>query len=657
MNRKSLGIHLMNRLSYPQKFSLIGFLFAIPLTLVMYLLISEINSRVDFSQKEIYGNQYLRPLRQLREYIPKLQQLNYQPLNTNLSLPDTRADLEAKMDANFQSLANTDFQLGNILMSSENFNKIYQDWQNFKLRRSQWSLETYDFVYQRLSADINRLSARVGDTSNLILDPDLDTYYLMDATLLKLPEMQKILSDIRLISQKISLRSDVTPEERAELISLGSKLREINQDLAINMEVAFSNNHHGHLRQKLTQDLKSFNLMVEQLTKQLDKTIYQTVSIKSYPYINGSNLALNSSFKLWDKSLNELDFLLQYRIDTFVNRRQFICILVLIILTLVLYIFVSFYRAVMQTVFVLDEASKKMASGNLDHKVILDNRDELGQVVGAFNNIADALVVANQEITVLNDRLKAENMRMSAELEVTRKIQQMLLPKDRELKEIIGLDIAGFMEAAEEVGGDYYDVLQHEGRVKIGIGDVTGHGLESGVLMIMVQTAVRTLLAYNEPDPVRFLSAINSVIYDNVQRMKCDKNASLALLDYQQGMLKLSGQHEEMIVVRCNGSVERFDTIDLGFPIGLDADIAEFVAETIVQLHSGDVVVLYTDGITEAENMDKVLYGLERLIEVVQINWQRTTADIRHAVIDDVRSHIGEQKVFDDITLLVLKQK
>ncbi len=647
----------MNRLSYPQKFTLIGFLFAMPLTLVMYLLISEINSRVDFAQKEIYGNEYLRPLRQLREYIPKLQLLNYQPLNTNLSLADTRADLEAKMDANFQSLANTDRQLGNILMSKANFNKIYQDWQNFKLRRSQWSLETYDFVYQRLAADINRLSARVGDTSNLILDPDLDTYYLMDATLLKIPEIQKILSEIRLISQKNSLRSNATPEERAKLITWAGKLRELNQDLAINMEVGYSNNPHGNLRQKLSEDLTKFNSVVEQLTAQIDKLIYPTALVEYSAYLNGSDRVLNSSFELWDETLNELDFLLQKRIDSFVAKKRIISIVVLISLALVIYLFVSFYRTVMQTVFVLDEAAKKMASGNLDHKIILDNRDELGQVVGAFNKIADALVGANQEITVLNDRLKAENMRMSAELDVTRKIQQMLLPKDRELKEVIGLDIAGFMEAAEEVGGDYYDVLQHKGRVKIGIGDVTGHGLESGVLMIMVQTAVRTLLAYNEADPVRFLSAINSVIYDNVQRMKSDKNASLALLDYQQGMLKLSGQHEEMIVVRCNGSVERFDTIDLGFPIGLDADIAEFVAEKSVQLYSGDVVVLYTDGITEAENMEKLLYGLERLIEVIEINWQRSAAEIRQAVIKDVRSHIGEQKVFDDITLLVLKQK
>ncbi|MEG3910529.1 SpoIIE family protein phosphatase [Microcoleus sp. w2-18bC1] len=657
MNRKSLGIHLMNRLSYPKKFLLIGFLFAIPLTLVMYLLISEINSRVDFSQKEIYGNQYLRPLRQLREYIPKLQLLNYQSLNPNLSNSECRNYLEAKIDKNFQALANTDSQLGNILMSRDKFNNIYQDWQNLKLRRSQWSLETYDLVYQRLAAEINRLSAHVGNTSNLILDPDLDTYYLMDATLLKIPEIQKILSEIRLISHKNSLSSDATPEERAKLITWAGKLREINQDLAINMEVGFSNNPHGNLRQKLSDDLTKFNSVVEQLTVKIDKLIYPTALVEYYAYLDGSDLVLNSSFELWDKTLNELNFLLQKRIDSFVAKKRIISILVLITLALVTYLFVSFYRSVMQTVFVLDEAAKKMASGNLDHKIILDNRDELGQVVGAFNKIADALVGANQEITILNDRLKAENMRMSAELDVTRKIQQMLLPKDLELNEVVGLDIAGFMEAAEEVGGDYYDVLQHKGRVKIGIGDVTGHGLESGVLMIMVQTAVRTLLAYNEPDPVRFLSAINSVIYDNVQRMKSDKNATLALLDYEEGMLKLSGQHEEMIVVRCNGSVERFDTIDLGFPIGLDVDIDEFVAEKIVHLRSGDVVVLYTDGITEAKNMDKVLYGLKRLIEVVEINWQRSAAEIRHAVIKDVRSHIGEQKVFDDITLLVLKQK
>ncbi|HEY9615168.1 SpoIIE family protein phosphatase [Allocoleopsis sp.] len=254
-------------------------------------------------------------------------------------------------------------------------------------------------------------------------------------------------------------------------------------------------------------------------------------------------------------------------------------------------------------------------------------------------------------------QLKAENLRLATELELTRQLQQMLLPRERELGTIAGLDIAGFMEPAEEVGGDYYDVLKYNGSLKIGIGDVTGHGLESGVLMVMVQTAVRTLLTNNETDPAKFLSAVNRTIYDNVQRMNSDKNLSLSLLDYHQGQLCLSGQHEELIVVRNDGSLERIDTIDLGFPIGLEEDIADFISHTQVQLHPGDVVVLYTDGITEAENLAGEQYGIERLCEVVRGNREQSAEQIKQTVLGDLRSHIDQQKVYDDITLLILKQK
>ena len=264
---------------------------------------------------------------------------------------------------------------------------------------------------------------------------------------------------------------------------------------------------------------------------------------------------------------------------------------------------------------------------------------------------------ANKEITRLNKSLTAENLRMTAELAVTRQLQQMILPKQSELESIDSLEIAGFMEPAAEVGGDYYDILKQNDSVKIGIGDVTGHGLESGVLMIMVQTAVRTLQACNETDPVKFLTLINQIVYNNVQRMNSDKNLSLALLDYQAGKLRLSGQHEEMIIVRAGGEVELIDTIDLGFPIGLEEDIADFISYADVQLHPGDVVVLYTDGITEAEDINGVQYGLERLCEVVSRNWQQNAIFIRQATIDDVRRHIGQQKIYDDITLVVFKQK
>lgn len=213
------------------------------------------------------------------------------------------------------------------------------------------------------------------------------------------------------------------------------------------------------------------------------------------------------------------------------------------------------------------------------------------------------------------------------------------------------------MEPAEEVCGDYYDVLTDAGTVKIGIGDVTGHGLESGVLILIAQTALRTLLESNMTDSQGFLDVLNRTLYRAVQRMNCDKNMTLMLLDYNKGILRLSGQHEEVIIVRANGLVERIDTIDLGFPIGLVEDITEFVTFTEVELQAGDVVILYTDGITEAINSHKIAYGLERLIDAVRENMGGSVAEIKQAVIEDLRRFIGRQKIDDDMTLVVLKQK
>jgi predicted ATPase/serine phosphatase RsbU (regulator of sigma subunit)/tRNA A-37 threonylcarbamoyl transferase component Bud32 len=269
----------------------------------------------------------------------------------------------------------------------------------------------------------------------------------------------------------------------------------------------------------------------------------------------------------------------------------------------------------------------------------------------------EQLAQANDEITALNEQLQSENLRMSAELDVSRHLQQMLLPTETELEQIECLDIAGFMEPADEVGGDYYDVLQYSSGILFAIGDVTGHGLESGALAMMVQSAVRSLLAYDQKtEPVHFLNALNQMVFHNVVRMNAEKSLTLALLSYQDGQLCLTGQHEEMIVVR-QGQLELIDTIDLGFQIGLEPDITDFVAQTQVSLNPGDVVVLYTDGITEAENTQRQFYGLERLCEIIQQNWQQTANEIRKAVIEDVRQFIGKQKVFDDITLLVLKQQ
>ncbi len=330
----------------------------------------------------------------------------------------------------------------------------------------------------------------------------------------------------------------------------------------------------------------------------------------------------------------------------------------------------------------LTEATETLAAGHLTATVQPKGIHELHRLGQAFNQMADQLrasfraleqinnnleervaertaelQTANREITRLNDQLHAENQRMGAELEITRQLQQMILPMDEELAAVPGLDIAGFMEPANEVGGDYFDVLRQGGRVKIGIGDVTGHGLESGVLMIMAQTAVRSLLAVNQDDLQTLLVALNQAVYGNIQRMHSDKNMSLALIDYYDGVLTLSGQHEEMVIFRQNGRVERVDTIDLGFPIGLEPNIQEFMGQHQTQLEDNDVVILFTDGITEAENAMGAFYGIDRLCQQVSRYRHDPAAVIRQQIIKDLKAFIGDHKIYDDITLVVFKKK
>ncbi|PZV16586.1 MAG: diguanylate cyclase [Leptolyngbya sp.] len=600
----------------------------------------------------------------------------------------------------------------------------------------------------------------------------------MDAALLNLPEIQRNLAEIQTISERESTKKVISPLAQAQLITLKGKLKQLNTHLSGKMTIALNNNPSGNLRPILLTRLQKLNQTVEKLTKQMNVLSFDLRSLQAITYSDLSAKSLQQSFSLWDETVQELDFLLQKRIDGFVDKQRWTTVFILIVLAIAAYLFICFYHGMMQVVSSLKTASQRMVDGNFKDAVTLSSQDELADVVRSFNMVADVLreaeakyrgifensvegifqttsdgtyLIANPmlakiygyntveelidrmtniseqlyvdcdrraefaqlikqqgkvsgfesqiyrkdgsiiwisesaraiyddqknitgyegtveditrrkqaeiEVMQLTQQLQDENLRMGAELDVTRRLQKMLMPADAELNAVVGLDIAGFMEPAAEVGGDYYDVIQHDGKVSISIGDVTGHGLESGMVMIMAQMAVRTLLVNGEMNSAKFLNSVNRALYDNTQRMRSCKNMSLALLEYKAGDLYLTGQHEELIVVRQDGRLEHIDTLDLGFPLALEADISPFIAEVKVHLHSGDIAVLYTDGISEAMNTQNSQYGLEKMYEVLKQHRDRSVQEIRQAVIADLMQHIGKQKVFDDITLLVMKQK
>lgn len=307
-------------------------------------------------------------------------------------------------------------------------------------------------------------------------------------------------------------------------------------------------------------------------------------------------------------------------------------------------------RRVIQPLALAGSSAKSVAGGDFSQPISYRAKDEMGEFISTFNSMM-------RQVREMMEQLTTENLRMGAELDVTRRLQQMILPTSAELERIDDVDFACYMNPADEVGGDYYDIQQHDGRVKIGIGDVTGHGLESSVLMLMTQSIVRALQLTGETNPRRFFSTLNKALYGNVQRLGSDKNLSLALLDYADGAVMLSGQHEEILVARRNGTVERIQTINLGFPVGLIDEIDHLVDQTTLELQPGDGLIMYTDGITEAENPAGEHYGIERLCAVIASHWHESAAVIRDETIKDVYRHIGTQRVFDDVTLVVMKRK
>ena len=323
----------------------------------------------------------------------------------------------------------------------------------------------------------------------------------------------------------------------------------------------------------------------------------------------------------------------------------------------------------------LANAARRLQGKDYAVRVNVRSNDEVGQLATVFNGMANEIQLyttnleklvrkrtseleqANAEVQLLNKRLKADNLRLGAELDVARRLQMMVLPKQAELDAIDPqLDISGFMRPADEVGGDYYDVLRHRDLIKIGMGDVTGHGLESGVLMLMVQSIARSLLESGAYDPVRFLILLNDVLYQNIRRIDTDKSLSLCFLDFQYDVLTLSGQHEELIVGRSDGRIERFNTIDLGLPIGLVPDISSFVATQRIDFGPHDVLLLITDGITEAENKDGEQFGIERICDSLQKRLSLDAAQIQEGIVADLTQFIDNHEVFDDITLLVVKR-
>jgi len=222
----SPAVVVMNRLSYPSKFVLISVLFTVPLGYVMYELLTELNANIGFSAKERVGLQYLRPLRQLMEDVPQARQKAWDLGRGQIGVrPDLLRLQIVQIDRDIADLAAAQATLGPQLETGREYALLQASWKLLSEKTLSLSPDDNDILYTKLLENVRRLISLVGDQSNLILDPDLDTYYLMDSVLLKLPEQQELLPRAALFGKGVIARGSMSEREKAELIVLMGLLR------------------------------------------------------------------------------------------------------------------------------------------------------------------------------------------------------------------------------------------------------------------------------------------------------------------------------------------------------------------------------------------------------------------------------------------------
>lgn len=303
----------------------------------------------------------------------------------------------------------------------------------------------------------------------------------------------------------------------------------------------------------------------------------------------------------------------------------------------------------------LHAGTRRLAEGDLETRIEVDNEDEFGDLATSFNEMTTAVKLGRE------DALARE--RLQQEMETARKIQERLLPADQPL--LAGWEVTGLSLPSLQVGGDYFDfVSPGDGLLGVAIGDVSGKGVPAALLMSNLQACLKGQVMH--PAPVAdTVSRINDLLSEST-----DSNMFATFL-YGE-LHAASGRfvctnagHDPALVVRRGGEVEWLGTC--GLILGMFPD-QEYTQAT-VDLDPGDLLVLYTDGITEAgaptpaevaemgeDAVEDSQFGEERLAEVVVTARERSAQGVREAILAAVTEHLGPRPQGDDITLVVIKR-
>lgn len=294
----------------------------------------------------------------------------------------------------------------------------------------------------------------------------------------------------------------------------------------------------------------------------------------------------------------------------------------------------------------LHRGTRRIAEGDLDTEIEIPNQDEFGDLAFSFNQMAKAVKKGREEAVARGV--------LERELETARQIQQKLLP--HAMPQVPGFEICGTSLPSRKVGGDYFDFIETQtGELGVAIGDVSGKGMPAALLMANVQASLHAQVI--ETGAVsEMVSRMNNLLVQST-----DSNMFVTffcgyLNRSKSSLTWTNAGHNPPLLVRSNAQVERLESA--GLMLGFLPDQAYPQEETPIQ--PGDVLILFTDGITEAsapiEGEKREHFGDQRLIDTVLASRTESAPEIQAAILKAVSLFTADAAQEDDITLVVVKR-
>lgn len=381
---------LMNRLTYPRKFALVSVFFILPLAVVLYFLLAEIKVRTTFTHQQIHGLKGLNSLRALQHEVGEGFFLAAVYSGGSPSARPNLIGQQGKIDTALARLQSVYSQLDTLQKNAVTTAVLVEN-QRF-MRTAVFGQDTAvaTSLHQQLLADIAALAAEVGDSSNLIIDPVLDSFYLIDTLLLRVLPSADLMFDLRLLVNTIAIRGQARPDELAALASLTGRLQAESKKILAGLKIAYDNTDSLDLKTQLDGAALQYDRVVARAVADIGERINTTPDFKlvRVQLDNAIKEAASANLAFGDVASVQLEKLLLARIDRDERQRFWTLVFSALSLLLVAYLLAGFYASVMGIVQRLRQASERMNSGDFTDTVTLQTHDELGQVAASFNTVA-----------------------------------------------------------------------------------------------------------------------------------------------------------------------------------------------------------------------------------------------------------------------------